>query len=384
MKKQIISAICICMVLILSAGCGKTGKVNSDSSKKDNTSSTLSDNSISSSNNSSSTDTDDSSSSTGGKTTKTVTTTVPKKERVKDTETEEKINPKYLLENDTTVKDEIKLGKYKYVWGDEFDGNSLNSNKWSLMYDGADEKTDLYYTADNFKVSDGTLTAVTKRYYTPENSAYRWSTAPNFMTNNTMNYQYGYLEMRAKVPFKQGCWPSFWLVSKGNNNMLIDPTPWYKTSGFSMEVDIFEVFGSLDTLAPNLHIWPQASNKQHTQAPFRAKYTYDDNTFLNDEYHIYGCEWNETEISMYVDGEKYNTFKFADRAKDADELVGFSQPQYVIIGSAGPIVPTETSNDAMGLKTVDADGEPSDLPFEMSVDWIRLYQEPGKGMLKTK
>ena len=67
-----------------------------------------------------------------------------------------------------------------------------------------------------------------------------------------------------------------------------------------------------------------------------------------------------------------------------NELYGFSQPEFVILGLAGPIVPTDTSNDAMGLKTVDEGGEASDLPFEMSIDWIRLYQEPGKGMFKSK
>lgn len=377
MKKHIISAICICMAFILLVGCGEKGKAGSNSSKKDKTSS------ISSNNSSSAVDSDNSSSAeSSAKKTETIVSTVPKKERIKETNTDEKINPKYLLENDTTVKDEVKLGKYKYVWGDEFDGNSLDTSKWDLMFDGADTKTDLYYTSDNLKVSGGTLTGVTKRYYDPGNSAYKWTTCPNVMTRYTMNYQYGYLEMRAIVPFKQGCWPSFWLNSK--SDMIIDPSPWYKTSGFSMEVDIFEVFGSLDTLAPNLHMWPQASNMQHSQAPFRAKYTYDDNTFLNREYHIYGCEWNDKEISMYIDGEKYNTFKFADRAKNENELYGFSQPEFVILGLAGPIVPTEASNDAMGLKTVDEGGEASDLPFEMSIDWIRLYQEPGKGMFKSK
>lgn len=32
-----------------------------------------------------------------------------------------------------------------------------------------------------------------------------------FSTKFTMNFKYGYLEMRAKIPFKHAAWPSFWM-----------------------------------------------------------------------------------------------------------------------------------------------------------------------------
>ena len=66
-----------------------------------------------------------------------------------------------------------------------------------------------------------------------------------------MSFRYGYLEMRARVPYSKGAWPSFWLLSGG----ALGANP---NDAYRVEVDIFEVFSSCDTATPNIHKWVTA------------------------------------------------------------------------------------------------------------------------------
>lgn len=379
MKKRIISAICICMALILTAGCGKSDKATSNSPKKNNSSSVATDNSSSSANSEVSNPSSNSNASSSAQGTKTVVSTIPKRERTESSDEEVTASSKYALENDTTIKNEKKLGKYEYVWGDEFDGNSLDRNKWELQI--SDSTADVLQTEDNVEYGGGTVKLWVKRYYDPFNNTQKWSNAPSLITRHTMNYSQGYLEMRAIVPFRQGFWPAFWTVS--NKDQLLPAKDWIEKYGWGTETDIFEIFGSKSVVTPNLHVWYQDGTSVHKMAKYKTKYEYENFSNLNNEYHIYGFEWTETEMSMYVDGEKYNTFYFKDNAPKQSEIDGFSQPVYVIINN-GPITPENRSNDGMGLPRVDEDGNPSDIPGVFSIDWVRLYQEPGKGMFKSK
>lgn len=382
MKKRIITAICICMALVITAGCGGNGKPSSASSKKSNTSGSSSSSSISSESADSSGTADSSSvasDTSSGATTKTVVSTVPKRERTVSEKEKAEINPDFLLDNDKTVKNEKKLGRYEYVWGDEFNGTSLDESKW--QYNITTEPQDVYRTVDNVTFTGKTIELWSKRYYDPHNNMYKWSDAPQINSRYTMNFSQGYLEMRAKPTYLRGYWPSFWLVSA--KDQLLPATYWHDKFGWGIEVDIFEIFGSSDTATPNLHIWWQDGTNRHTQHKYKAPYKFIDSETLNEEYHVYGWEWDETEMSMYIDGEKYNTFYYRDTAVPSGETEGFAAPMYVILGS-GVISPLNTSNDGMGLPRIDENDVASVLPACYAIDWIRLYQEPGKGLFKSK
>lgn len=381
MKKRIITAICICMALIITAGCGGTDKPSSASSKKSNTSGSSSNSSISSESADSSGTADSSSvasdTSSGGKT-KTVVSTVPKRERTVSEKEKAEINPDFLLDNDKTVKNEKKLGKYEYVWGDEFNGSSLDESKWSYSYSSP---ADLLRTTDNVVFTGNTIELWSKRLYNPHNNLTKWSAAPGLETINTMCFSKGYLEMRAKPTYLKGFWPSFWLVS--TSKQLLSADEWFNKYKFGIEVDIFEIFGSSDTATPNLHIWWQDGTNKHTQHKYKAPYKFSDSETLNEEYHVYGWEWSDTEMSMYIDGEKYNTFYYRDAATNNAPMEAFWAPMHIKIGN-GPITPLNTSNDGMGLPRIDENDVASVLPACFAIDWIRLYQEPGKGLFKAK
>ena len=124
-----------------------------------------------------------------------------------------------------------------------------------------------------------------------------------------MSFRYGYLEMKAKVPFQKGVWPAFWMIT----------SPELNQSKYSGEIDIFEVYGSSDTLVPALHRWyrekgaavskdckPDDSNED-----FKVSFTFDDAVNPN-EYHLYALEWTPEYLNYYVDGELYATMDISE------------------------------------------------------------------------
>lgn len=274
----------------------------------------------------------------------------------------------------TVIKDEVKLGKYEYVWGDEFDGNALDPKKWTFGDDMSNPPADTVILDDDpdiVKVADGMLQMNTRRYYDPDNSAVKYAAPRALNTRNTLNYRYGYLEMRAMVPYKTGSWPALWLKS----NTGLAPR---KTPEFFVEVDVFEVYAKKDELMPCLHKW-FANGKPHTSSQNNIPYIFFNDENLSKEFHVYGFEWTPTAFSMYVDGSKYTTYDLKVSFDDEDPLYEtWHDNLYIVLDNW---LFTE-------LSTYKAHADApinyaSKLPFEFFVDWIRLYQEPGAGELYT-
>ena len=379
MYKKFTSVILSVVLLLSIVGCGtkKPSKDVSSGSSEKNTSSDVqstesnidnSDNSAENTNNSS----NDTSSAV-----KTVTTTIPKQKKPSADATGMKYE--YSLEASQPLdKNEIKLGKYKYVWGDEFNGTTLDLTKWSLEND----LFDIYdvMTTGPVEVKDGAMWLITSRYYDPSNGALKYSCPYHVITRDTMNFEHGYLEFRARVPLTTGMWPSVWFKSSQCGLFDSQALKTAQNRKYDIECNIFEVHGDFDKLKPNIHKW--YGDGRHTQGvKYRTNYFFEDTTFLTQEYHIYGFEWNESEISMFVDGEKYNTFYLSMNFDNYSDMSGFIDNVWYLRIENDPISPGNSGADVLGRPRLD-EYEPSDLPAIFAVDWIRLYQDPNDNLTK--
>ena len=95
----------------------------------------------------------------------------------------------------------------------------------------------------------------------------------------TFYQQYGYFEMRAKLPAADGMWSAFWLLPK-------DQSP-------TLELDAFENIGDNRTYATEHHI-----NSAGTKVVTNQGHVVDDIT----QFHTYGLLWTAAELDWYVDG----------------------------------------------------------------------------------
>jgi beta-glucanase (GH16 family) len=115
---------------------------------------------------------------------------------------------------------------WRLVFNDEFDGASIDWSKWS---DSSSAESDgghgnkknnqlEWNQGTNCSVSNGilSLTARPADFTSPSGVHYDWSSCllsswPSFA------FQYGFIEVRAKLPAPPGFWPSFWTWQTSQN-----------------------------------------------------------------------------------------------------------------------------------------------------------------------
>ncbi len=286
------------------------------------------------------------------------------------------------------------LDGYEYVWGDEFEGTDLDFTKWDFearMQGTA--SIELSWDKDTVNVEDGRLKLHSLRYFNPQNETTQYKVPYSTLTKYKMNYVYGYAEIRCRMPFFAGSWPSFWALSGsiGANGKYDESAQngW----AYGIEIDIFEVFGTGSKVSPAMHRWYKAENYNYGEIhgvendPLHTSYGGEDNfkswdwaekganlDTLEQEYHLYGFEWTKTEVAMYVDGEKYATYDTTKSWDKYNDNSRFHDPIYLMFNN-------HLMADDSSLRETVISRDKTRLPGEYYIDWIRLYQKPGVGKL---
>jgi len=262
----------------------------------------------------------------------------------------------------------------KLVWSDEFDGKELDQTKWRFR--ATMNSSDCVYTNDarTAKLENGCLHLTVLPSGNPEKPQ---MLSRGIATHDTMGFKYGYLEMRAKVPFKHGAWPSWWMTA----------TPSLRKCDWMSEIDIFEVFSSTNEVVANLHKWGKwnAATKRcdHVMLPggeggplyADRGYRLPNSERLNDEFHVYGYEWTPETMSFFVDGVRYYTVPIDEThdysPKPMKGMAGHHDFHSVIFNN-------EIFTPGHGWCPERARINPEDVPIDYWIDWIRLYQKDGE------
>lgn len=198
-----------------------------------------------------------------------------------------------------------------------------------------------------------------------------YSGAPMLSTANTMNWKYGYVEMRAKMPFcGKGEWPAFWMLASSANisKDIIDAA----VCDYNAEIDIFENMSNVNKFQSQLHLWGKDGSVESITNVItqdgRQFYTFKNSQTAND-WHIYGLKWTENRLVFYVDRVAFLSYYIPRSYRDA-----CSQYMNLIISLNSYTV---NSNEAT-LSTGN-----QDVP-KMYVDYVRLYQNPQTNKILTK
>lgn len=275
---------------------------------------------------------------------------------------------------------------YKLVWYDDFEGDSVDLSKWSGNGSGCGDASMVCTDRKGYwDVADSVGTITMTKSKEPDENGKQILNGYSFVTTNTMNFQYGFLEMRAKVPFfGKGEFPAFWLLS--SQAQLARRKPDYKAKPFRIEVDIFENFSSTGRVVPNLHKYENKEGGLHCQlsgidqgasvSGTRA-YTFPEGIDPND-WHNYGMLWTDKFMSFSVDGKFYYTYDLSEDFGDISGMSGFHQPVGIIISNQ--VFSERYCNDnPWGKKYGPASDEI--FPLKYRVDYVRLYQREDIGEL---
>lgn len=237
-------------------------------------------------------------------------------------------------------------GSWSLVFSDEFDASGApDPAKWAyeLGYIRNNEKQ--YYTSrpENVRVEEGHL-IIEGRKEPFEGSGY---TSASINTLGRFEFQYGRIEVRAKLPSGNGMWPAIWTL--GVNRRTVG----WPACG---EIDVMEnvgfdplkIHGSVHTAAYNHTIGTQKTAPIDIPNPAG-------------DFHVYALEWYPDRIEVAADGQKYFTFR---NEGSGTRAWPFDAPQYLLINLA-------IGGSWGGQKGIDD----AKLPQKYVVDYVRIYQQ---------
>lgn len=254
---------------------------------------------------------------------------------------------------------------WELIWSDEFDYTGLpDPAKWGYEEGFIRNKELQYYTRErleNVRVENGML-VIEARKESGRNPRYKenssdWREQRPFAeyssgSINTLGkaeFQYGRVEVRAKVPRGMGVWPAIWMM--GVNRAVVK---WPRCG----EIDIMEYVGKEPhTLHANTH-FADPSNKDRAvhRSAGKGRITIQE-PYKN--FHVYAIEWDEKEIRFFVDDQQFSTMDIDVAGKGPDNP--FRKPHYLLLNFALGGNWGGTMDDSV-------------LPQRFEIDYVRIFK----------
>lgn len=263
---------------------------------------------------------------------------------------------------------------YALVWNDEFNSQVNLYSNWTFETGGhgwGNQEEQFYcsggyydatgqYTAS---VSDGSLKITAYKLYNapyPGNNCHYISTR----MNTKDSWQYGYIEMRAKLPVKLGCWSAFWMLLKDGPSYVRD------ASQTGAEIDIMEHVPSdgVNSIYFSAHSYNATGeagrNTGYTDPVTHKLHPYCQSSTVSDAtaWHCYGMEWTHEYIKGFIDGQMY--FYAPNPTPNVVDMATwpFDQEFYLKLNLA-------VGGSWGGTPASDFDAE------TYEIDWVRVYQK---------
>ena len=267
---------------------------------------------------------------------------------------------------------------WKLVWAEEFDkGTAPDPAVWNYEHGFVRNHENQFYTnkrSENVRIENGMLVIEGRKEHfqndllkgddarflwfkenrlkteeRPWNMAeYAEYTSGSINTRHKKFWQYGRIEVRAKIPSGKGMWPAIWMMGERKG---------WPACG---EIDIMEhVAKEPLNIYGTIH-WLGAKQKKHSSKGTRV--TNPTPAASYDDFHIYGIEWDENQIVIFYDDNKYFTYDIS-LADQEDGSNPFRQPHYLLLnlaiggGWGGPVI------------------DDSKFPAKYYIDYVRVYEK---------
>ena len=254
------------------------------------------------------------------------------------------------------------------VWEDEFDGETLDANRWNIDLWAAKyvNDEDQAYTdrSENLRLEEGRLVIEAHRAEETGSPEY---TSARIHTQNKADILYGRIDVRAKLPAGQGTWPAIWMLPS-------DPYVYASNCGAgdrwqgSESCDAWPNSGEIDIME---HVGYQMGHVHatvHTKSAYWVNWEQRKGRIVDEgvaeRFNDYSLIWSPNRIDAFMNGTHYFRYQ---KPEDADwQAWPFDEPFHIIL------------NLAVGGNWGRAGGPIDDtiFPVRMEVDSVRVYELP--------
>lgn len=296
--------------------------------------------------------------------------------------------------------DKAEEGTFTLNWNDEFEGSSVDFNKWGA-YSGminSTEKSSLGGTkcwqspyGDSPYTATTGKTGLKKLIYQADGNLHIGAQRLNdvdfvggqISTCYTMIFRYGIFEVRSKLP-PEPCALGYWINQhsfKGADAVFTKRFGGVEQSRLSTaEIDIIENFGSSTKINANVHRWwsNDASDfaksssghdsldgsKYSGSAENNKRMEYDTTRYSGDlstDYHYYSMYWTDEFMKFTFDGKTFLDYRFDDEPTGVGPYCLMSH--FITECQMGDVSYGKTYNpDEHGYY------------YEHIIDYVRIYQ----------
>ncbi|MGQ1891271.1 glycoside hydrolase family 16 protein [Thermophagus sp. OGC60D27] len=254
---------------------------------------------------------------------------------------------------------------YKLVWSDEFDQNGVPQDAyWSYEIGFVRNKELQWYQPQNAIVKDGMLVIEGKRErikndsYEAESKDWRKNrkyadySSACIHSRNKFSFQYGIMEVKARIDTSCGSWPAIWTLGVDRR---------WPSNG---EVDIMEFYliNNIQSILANAawgkdkHSWNANWNSKRRS----LNYFLEKDALWPEKFHIWKMVWTHDDIKLFLDDELLNEIDI-NKITYESGFNPFRQPHYILI------------NLAIGSNG--GDPSKSSFPIYYEVDYVRVFQK---------
>lgn len=258
---------------------------------------------------------------------------------------------------------------WKLVWNDEFDVDGKpDAQKWDYERGFVRNYEMQWYAPENAFQRDGKLVIEARPAdfpcpaYQDGNKNWRnsrkkveWTSAA-LITKGKYTFQYGRMEVRARIPVCKGAWPAIWLLGIEH--------PWPANG----EIDVLEYYQhkGVPTILANA-CWAGDTDED---AEWDSSYTplthfTERDPAWAERFHVWRMDWDKDFIRLYLDDELLNEIDLKRTINGKARGTGinpFHFPQYILLNLA--------------LDTRVKEYNVADFPMRYEVDYVRVYQRP--------
>lgn len=235
---------------------------------------------------------------------------------------------------------------WELVWEDDFNGAQLDASSWSRVPPGKSDWNDMMSLREDLVyLEDGDLVLMGKINDGAGEDTTRFLTG-GVNGRDKRFFGLARFEVRAKFNHVTGFWPALWLMPQSN-------AKW----PFGGEIDIMEHLNDDPFVYQTVH----SDYTLHVNDSIPPHYT----TFpiKVDDYNVYGVEVYPDSLCFSVNGE--HTFTYP-RVQEIEGQFPWSDSEFYFI----------LSNQLEG-KWVGPAEKPEELPTELRIDWVKVYQRKG-------
>lgn len=246
------------------------------------------------------------------------------------------------------------------VFTDEFDGNTLDAEKWHDYHPRWRGRPPAKFMPENVSVKGGHLRLTNGMLDEPQGN---FTIGGGAVVSKSEEAFYGYYECRMKAS-SISMSSTFWMSNRGRHVPGVGRV--------SLELDIQETVGGTkrntkyrERMNSNTHVWHNGdSTAIGNQAPLSPP--------TDEAFHTYACWWeNATTVHFYLNDEHVGTVNPSTRHSETP----FDQPMHINMVTETydwetPPTPEEVNNPEINTTLI---------------DWVRAYTlEPADGSLSER